>query len=115
MDLRNLERARSDIRFRGVKGTTGTQASFLAMFNGDHFKVEELDEIVTRKAGFESAYTITSQTYSRKIDVDVANALASFGATCHRIGGDIRHMAMLKEIEEPFETDQIGKAHIMIE
>ncbi len=108
MDLRNLERARSDIRFRGVKGTTGTQASFLAIFNGDHSKVEELDELVTRKARFESAYVISSQTYSRKIDVDVANALSSFGATCQRIGSDIRHLAMMKEIEEPFEKDQIG-------
>lgn len=108
MDLRNLERARSDIRFRGVKGTTGTQASFLAIFNGDHSKVEELDQLVTRKAGFNSAYVISSQTYSRKIDVDVANALSSFGATCQRIGSDIRHLAMMKEIEEPFEKDQIG-------
>ena len=110
MDLRNLERARSDIRFRGVKGTTGTQASFLALFNGDHAKVEELDELVTKKAGFESTFTITSQTYSRKIDVDVCNAFGSFGATCERIGGDIRHLAMFKELEEPFEKDQIGSS-----
>ncbi len=109
MDLRNLERARSDIRFRGVKGTTGTQASFLAIFNGDHSKVEELDELVTKKAGFQSAYAISSQTYSRKIDVDVANALSSFGTTCQRIGSDIRHLAMMKEVEEPFEKDQIGR------
>ncbi len=110
MDLRNLERARSDIRFRGVKGTTGTQASFLAIFNGDQSKVEELDELVTRKAGFDSAYIISSQTYSRKIDVDVANALSSFGTTCQRIGSDIRHLAMMKEVEEPFEKDQIGSS-----
>ena len=110
MDLRNLERARSDIRFRGVKGTTGTQASFLAIFNGDHSKVEELDELVTKKAGFESAYPISSQTYSRKIDVDVANALSSFGTTSQRIGSDIRHLAMMKEVEEPFEKDQIGRS-----
>lgn len=110
MDLRNIERARSDLRFRGVKGTTGTQASFLAIFNGDHSKVEELDELVTKKAGFDSAYIITSQTYSRKIDVDVSHALASFGATCQRIGGDIRHLAMFKEMEEPFEKEQIGSS-----
>ena len=110
MDLRNIERARSDLRFRGVKGTTGTQASFLAIFNGDHEKVERLDELVTRKAGFESAFIITSQTYSRKVDVDVISALASFGCTCERIGGDIRHLASMKEMEEPFEKDQIGSS-----
>ncbi|OGM45464.1 exocyst complex protein EXO70 [Aspergillus bombycis] len=76
MDLRNLERARDDLRFRGVKGTTGTQASFLQIFDGDHSKVEQLDELVTQKAGFDSAFIISSQTYSRKIDVDVGNALA---------------------------------------
>lgn len=73
MDLRNLERAKSDIRFRGVKGTTGTQVSFSAIFNGDHSKVEELD-VVTRNAGLESVYVISSQIYSKKIDVDDANA-----------------------------------------
>lgn len=110
MDLRNMERARADLRFRGVKGTTGTQASFLAIFNGNHEKVEELDELVTKKAGFDSAYIISSQTYSRKIDLDVANALSSFGATCQRIGADIRHLAMFKELEEPFEKEQIGSS-----
>lgn len=110
MDLRNLERAHDDLRFRGVKGTTGTQASFLAIFDGDHDKVEQLDELVTKKAGFASAYTICSQTYSRKIDVEVANALGDFGTTCQRIGSDIRHLAMLKELEEPFEKDQIGSS-----
>ncbi|KAI9844396.1 MAG: adenylosuccinase ade13 [Sclerophora amabilis] len=110
MDLHNIEHAKSRLRFRGVKGTTGTQASFLALFNNDHSKVEELDELVTSKAGFESAFIISSQTYSRKIDLDVANALSSFGATCQRIGTDIRHLAMFKEIEEPFETHQIGSS-----
>ena len=110
MDLRNFERARSDLRFRGVKGTTGTQASFLAIFNGDHSKVEELDEIVTKKAGFDSAYLISSQTYSRKIDVDVGNAFSSFGSTCQRIFGDVRRLASCKEMEEPFEKDQIGSS-----
>ncbi|MCJ1309803.1 adenylosuccinase ade13 [Agyrium rufum] len=110
MDLRNLERARDDLRFRGVKGTTGTQASFLAIFEGDHSKVTALDKIVTAKAGFPASFIISSQTYSRKIDVDIANAFASFGATCQRIGGDFRHLAMLKEMEEPFERDQIGSS-----
>ena len=91
-----------------MKGTTGTQASFLSIFGGNHAKVEELDELVTKKAGFEVASIITSQTYSRKIDVDVVNAFSSFGATCQRIGGDIRHLCMLKEMDEPFEEHQIG-------
>ncbi|KAI5807913.1 L-Aspartase-like protein [Peziza echinospora] len=109
-DLRNITRARNDIGFRGVKGTTGTQASFLAIFEGDHEKVEQLDALVTKLAGFEYAYPITSQTYSRKVDVDVLNALSSFGTTAHRIGGDIRHLAATKEMEEPFEKDQIGSS-----
>ena len=113
MDLRNIERARDDLRFRGVKGTTGTQASFLALFAGDHRKVKKLDSFVTKKANFDSihsAYQITSQTYSRKIDLDVITSLGSFGATCQRVGADIRHLAMLKEMEEPFEADQIGSS-----
>ena len=111
-DLRNLEQARKDLltKFRGVKGTTGTQASFLAIFKGDHDKVELLDQLVTKKAGFDAAEISTSQTYSRKIDVDVLHALASFGSTCERVGGDIRHLAMFKELEEPFEKDQIGSS-----
>lgn len=112
MDLRNIERARSDLRFRGAKGTVGTQASFLAIFDGDHDKVERLDELVTRKAGFDSAFTITSQTYSRKVDVDIISALASFGCTCERIGGDFRHLCSNKEVEEPSEMDQIGSSAI---
>uniref|UniRef100_A0A8C3SKJ4 Adenylosuccinate lyase n=1 Tax=Chelydra serpentina TaxID=8475 RepID=A0A8C3SKJ4_CHESE len=110
MDLRNLERARDDLRFRGVKGTTGTQASFLQLFEGDHDKVEELDRLVTVKAGFKRAYLITGQTYSRKVDVEVLSVLASLGASIHKICTDIRLLANLKEIEEPFETDQIGSS-----
>lgn len=86
MDLRNIKQARGDLRFRGVKGTTGTQASFLTIFDGDHEKVEKLDELVTAKAGFEHKYTITTQTYTRKLDVDILSALASFGVTCEKIG-----------------------------
>ncbi|KAK3719996.1 adenylosuccinase ade13 [Vermiconidia calcicola] len=111
-DLHNLEHTRDRLmsKFRGVKGTTGTQASFLAIFKGDHDKVERLDELVTARAGFESAEISTSQTYSRKVDVDVIHALSSFGSTCERVGGDIRHLAMFKELEEPFEADQIGSS-----
>lgn len=110
MDLRNLTRVKDDLRFRGVKGTTGTQASFLTLFEGDHDKVEALDRLVTEKAGFPKAYPVTGQTYTRKVDLDVLSALASFGATAHKIATDIRLLAHLKEIEEPFEKDQIGSS-----
>ncbi|KAF8555179.1 Adenylosuccinate lyase [Imleria badia] len=109
-DLRNIKRARDDLGFRGVKGTTGTQASFLALFDGDHEKVEELDKLVTKLSGFEYAYPVTSQTYSRKIDIDVLSPLASLGATAHKIATDLRLLANLKEVEEPFESTQIGSS-----
>ncbi|KAF8904294.1 L-Aspartase-like protein [Mucidula mucida] len=109
-DLRNIKRARDDIGFRGVKGTTGTQASFLALFDGDHQKVEDLDRLVTKLSGFEYAYPVTSQTYSRKIDVDVLSPLASLGASAHKIATDLRLLANLKEVEEPFESTQIGSS-----
>ena len=101
MDLRNLKRARDDIGFRGVKGTTGTQASFLALFDGDHDKVEELDRLVTEMSGFTYAYPVSSQTYSRKIDIDALAPLASFGATAHKIATDLRLLANLKVSPPP--------------
>ena len=110
MDLRNLERAKEDLRFRGAKGTTGSQASFLQIFGGDHAKVKKLDQLVTEKAGFKKRAIISVQTYNRKVDFDIANVLASFGTTCEHIGSDIRHLAMFKELEEPFEKDQIGSS-----
>jgi len=82
----------------------------LALFDGDHEKVEELDSLVTKLSGFEYAYPVVSQTYSRKIDADVLAPLASLGATAHKIATDIRLLANLKEIEEPFETTQIGSS-----
>ena len=85
MDERALRRVRDDLRFRGVKGTTGTQASFMALFHGDGDKVKQLDRMVTDMAGFASSFTISGQTYSRKVDVEVVNALASFGATVHKV------------------------------
>ncbi|XP_053469474.1 adenylosuccinate lyase [Ictalurus furcatus] len=110
MDFRSLGRARDDLRFRGVKGTTGTQASFLQLFDGDHDKVEELERMVTEMAGFKSSYLVTGQTYSRKVDVDCLTVLASLGASVHKICTDIRLLANLKEIEEPFEKEQIGSS-----
>ncbi|XP_048754650.2 adenylosuccinate lyase-like isoform X2 [Ostrea edulis] len=110
MDLRNLEQARDNIRFRGVKGTTGTQASFLALFEGDEEKVEKLDKMVTEMAGFKQTYMVCGQTYSRKVDIDSLNVLASLGASVHKICTDIRLLASFKELEEPFEKDQIGSS-----
>lgn len=109
-DLRNMERARNDIGLRGVKGTTGTQASFLSLFHGNHDQVEQLDEKVVELLGFEHVYPVTGQTYSRKIDIDVLSPLASLGATAHKFATDIRLLANLKEIEEPFEKSQIGSS-----
>lgn len=110
MDLRNLERARDDLRFRGCKGTTGTQASFLQIFNNDEAKVKQLDQLVTQLSGFRSSYIVCGQTYSRKVDADCLCVLASLGASVHKICTDIRLLANMKEIEEPFETSQIGSS-----
>jgi len=110
MDESNLRMARDSLRFRGVKGTTGTQASFLQLFDGDHEKVRTLNKLVTEKAGFASSFIITGQTYSRKVDTDVIARLGSFGATAHKICTDIRLLASRKEIEEPFEKSQIGSS-----
>ncbi len=110
IDLDAIERTRQDLRFRGVKGTTGTQASFLTLFHGDHAKVEELDRRVTAHFGFARRFLITGQTYTRKQDADVLAVLASLGCSLHKLGTDLRLLAHLKEIEEPFEKDQIGSS-----
>ncbi|XP_013412225.1 adenylosuccinate lyase [Lingula anatina] len=110
MDLRNLQRARDDLRFRGVKGTTGTQASFLSLFEGNPDKIDLLDNLVTEMAGFKRSYIICGQTYTRKVDIDTLSPLASLGASIHKICTDIRLLASMKEVEEPFEKDQIGSS-----
>ncbi|KAG8223351.1 hypothetical protein J437_LFUL001229 [Ladona fulva] len=110
MDERAINRVRGDLRFRGVKGTTGTQASFLQLFNGDSLKVKKLDKIVTEMAGFERSFVISGQTYTRKVDVEVLSALGSLGASIHKICSDIRLLANMKELEEPFESTQIGSS-----
>lgn len=110
MDERAIKRARNDLKFRGVKGTTGTQASFLQLFDGNDEKVKMLDSLVTKMAGFENYYSVTGQTYSRKVDVECLNALASLGATVNKICSDIRILASNKELEEPFEKTQIGSS-----
>ncbi|KAI5652069.1 lyase domain-containing protein [Phthorimaea operculella] len=110
MDERALSRARDDLRFRGVKGTTGTQASFMTLFNGDTAKVRALDKRVAELAGFDKRYIVTGQTYSRKVDLEVISALAGLGATVHKMCSDIRILASRKELEEPFESTQIGSS-----
>jgi len=110
MDLTDISRAKTDMRFRGVKGTTGTQASFLTIFNGDHEKVEVLDRLVSAKHGFGDAFIITGQTYPRKVDARILAPLSSLAASVHKICTDIRLLASMKEIEEPFEKDQIGSS-----
>ena len=110
MDLRNFERFRNNLKFRGCKGTTGTQASFLQLFNNDEQKVKQLDKLVTEMAGFKQAFVICGQTYSRKVDFECLSTIASLGASIHKICTDIRILASIKEIEEPFESDQIGSS-----
>jgi adenylosuccinate lyase len=110
IDLRHVQRTRRELRFRGVKGTTGTQASFLSLFAGDHAKVEELDAQVTAAFGFPSAFIISGQTYTRKVDTDIVTCLAGIGASAHKLATDLRLLAHLKEIEEPIERDQIGSS-----
>ncbi|EER36950.1 adenylosuccinate lyase [Histoplasma capsulatum H143] len=109
MDLEDIERARNDLRFRGAQGTTGTQASFMELFNKDRAKVDKLNEIICTKAGFPSCYPISTQTYSRKVDLRVANAISALGTTVQRITGDIRHLAAQKEMEEPLRKIKLGR------
>lgn len=110
MDERDMRRARDDLRFRGCKGTTGTQASFLQLFDGDGVKVAALDKRVSELCGFKKSYPVTGQTYSRKVDVQVVGAISSLGSTCHKMCSDLRLLANMKEIEEPFEKSQIGSS-----
>ncbi len=110
MDLNDLDYVLDSIRFLGSKGTTGTQASFLALFNGDHEKVLELDRRVAEKMGFKSLYPVSGQTYSRKVDSRVLNVLAGLAQSAHKFSNDIRLLQHLKEVEEPFEKDQIGSS-----
>jgi adenylosuccinate lyase len=109
-DLAEVERRIETLAFRGVKGTTGTQASFLALFDGDHEKVKQLDAMVAAEMGFETTICITGQTYSRKIDAMVAQTLAGIGASVHKFCNDVRLLANLKELEEPFESTQVGSS-----
>jgi adenylosuccinate lyase len=110
LDLEEIEHRLAQLKFRGAKGTTGTQASFLALFEGDHEKVEDLDRRVAEKMGFTQTYPVTSQTYSRKIDAQVLAVLSGIGQSAHKAGTDLRILQSRKEMEEPFETKQIGSS-----
>jgi adenylosuccinate lyase len=110
LDLSELEHRLAGLRFRGVKGTTGTQASFLALFRGDHDKVRRLDEMVARKMGFHEVYPVTGQTYTRKVDSQVLSTLEGLGETTHKFGTDLRLLAHRREVEEPFEAEQVGSS-----
>jgi adenylosuccinate lyase len=110
LDLEELEHRIENLRFRGVKGTTGTQATFLQLFDGDHEKVEALDKLVADKMGFAERYAVTGQTYSRKIDAQVLATLSGIGQSAHKAGSDIRLLQNRKELEEPFGKKQIGSS-----
>jgi adenylosuccinate lyase len=110
MDLQEIEHRLGTLPFRGVKGTTGTQASFLALFDGNHSKVKQLDKAVAAAFGFKNICAVTGQTYQRKIDALVVNCLASVAQSAHKFCNDIRLLANLKEMEEPFEKTQIGSS-----
>jgi adenylosuccinate lyase len=110
LDLQEFEHRLETLRFRGAKGTTGTQASFLALFRGDHDKVRQLDRLVARKMGFEEVYPVTGQTYSRKVDSQVIDALSGLCQSAHKFGTDLRLLAHRQEVEEPFEAEQVGSS-----
>ncbi len=110
LDLQELERRRDELPFRGAKGTTGTQASFLALFRGDHDKVKALDQLVAKKMGFSRVFPVTGQTYSRKIDTQLLDAVNGLAQSAHKWGTDLRLLAHRQEIDEPFEAEQIGSS-----
>jgi adenylosuccinate lyase len=110
LDLEELEFRLETLRFRGVKGTTGTQASFLDLFGGDHKKVEALDRKVAERMGFSRSFGVTGQTYARKVDQAILATLAGVASSASKMGNDLRLLAHLREVEEPFEEEQIGSS-----
>ena len=110
MDLEDLDYVLSNMKLLGSKGTTGTQASFLELFEGDEKKCREADERIAEKMGFSACFPVSGQTYSRKLDTRVCNVLAGIAASAHKFSNDIRLLQHLKEIEEPFEKNQIGSS-----
>ena len=110
LDLEDLEYVLGTMRLLGSKGTTGTQASFLELFDGDQETIDKIDPMIAEKMGFKECYPVSGQTYSRKVDTRVANILAGIAASAHKMSNDIRLLQHLKEVEEPFEKSQIGSS-----
>ena len=110
MDLEDLEYVLSTMKLLGSKGTTGTQASFLELFDGDQETIDKIDPMIAKKMGFEKCYPVSGQTYSRKVDTRVLNVVAGIAASAHKMSNDIRLLQHLKEVEEPFEKNQIGSS-----
>ena len=110
MDLEDLEYVQSTLKLLGSKGTTGTQASFLELFDGDQETIDKIDPMIAEKMGFKACYPVSVQTYSRKVDTRVLNVLAGIAASAHKMSNDIRLLQHLKEVEEPFEKNQIGSS-----
>ena len=110
MDLEDLEYVSGSLKLLGSKGTTGTQASFLELFEGDQETIYKIDPIIAKKMGFSACYPVSGQTYSRKVDTRVLNILAGIAASAHKMSNDIRLLQHLKEVEEPFEKNQIGSS-----
>ncbi|HCI24952.1 MAG TPA: adenylosuccinate lyase [Lachnospiraceae bacterium] len=110
MDLEDLEYVMNSLKLLGSKGTTGTQASFLELFDGDQETIDKIDPMIAAKMGFKECYPVSGQTYSRKVDTRVMNILAGIAASAHKMSNDIRLLQHLKEVEEPFEKSQIGSS-----
>ncbi len=110
MDLEDLDYVLSTMKLLGSKGTTGTQASFLELFDGDQETIDKIDPMIAEKMGFKACYPVSGQTYSRKVDTRVLNILAGIAASAHKFSNDIRLLQHLKEVEEPFEKSQIGSS-----
>lgn len=110
LDLEAIEHRIQSLRFRSAKGTTGTQASFLSLFDGDHAKCDLLDGRITKRFGFEESFAVTGQTYPRKVDAQIAADVAGIAASVHRLCNDIRLLAGMKQLEEPFEKEQVGSS-----
>ena len=110
LDLEELQHRLRSLKARSCKGTTGTQASFLTLFGGDHEKVRQLEQLVAEKMGFADTYAVTGQTYSRKIDAQILDTLSGISQSAHKAATDIRILASRKELEEPFEKDQVGSS-----
>ena len=110
LDLEDLEYVQGTLKLLGSKGTTGTQASFLELFDGDNETIDKIDPMIAKKMGFKECYPVSGQTYSRKVDTRVVNVLAGIAASATKMSNDIRLLQHLKEVEEPFEKNQIGSS-----